>query len=311
MNVQWLEDFIALTDCMNFSKAADRRNVTQPAFSRRIKSLEEAIGADLIDRSSHRLEITEAGQIVLAAAKEIDNRLKRALREIEDAHSVASSLTFASTHALSFNFFPNWFKALPSPASSAPVHLLADNMRACERMMSDGRAQFLLCHAHPAMEIMLPEMSYKAVELAKDEIIPVSACGTDRRPVHDLGTAGTHEVPVLSFDEKSGLGRILKSTLAERLSVVKLKHAFSSHLAVALKALAMDGKGVAWVPRSLVEDEIDKGLLTLAGSEDWGVKVSIVLMRPRQRQSSLAEEFWDLAISGHEGSRLRFALERW
>lgn len=306
MNIQWLEDFIALADCMNFSKAAERRNITQPAFSRRIKSLEEAIGADLIDRSSHRLELTEAGQLVLAAAAEIDSRLKRVLREVEEAQSVASSLTFASTHALSFSFFPNWFKALPSPASSAPVHLLADNMRACERMMSEGRAQFLLCHAHPAMEIMLPETSFRAVVLAEDEIIAVSKSGVDGLPIHSLEAAATQETPLLAFDEKSGIGRILKSTLTERLSAVKLKPAFSSHLAAALKALAADGKGIAWAPRSLVQDELDSGVLAPAGGEEWGVKVSVVLMRANHRQSNLAEEFWRLASMDRDQSyRLR------
>lgn len=295
MNLQWLEDFIALADCMNFSKAAERRNVTQPAFSRRIRSLEEAVGADLIDRSSHRLELTEAGNLVFAAAIDIDSRLKRVFREVEDAQAVASSLTFASTHALSFNFFPNWFKALPSPASSAPVHLLADNMRACERMMSEGRAQFLLCHLHPAMDVLLPQVSFASVELAKDEIVPVSKRGEDGLPIHTLEAASTQETPFLSFDETSGIGRILKSALAERLGTIKLKPAFSSHLAAALKALAVDGKGIAWAPRSLVKEEIESGLLTLAGGEEWGVKVSIVLIRPRHRQSVLAEQFWHLA----------------
>lgn len=302
MNLQWLEDFIALADCMNFSKAAERRNVTQPAFSRRIRSLEEAVGADLIDRSSHRLELTEAGHLVLTAATEIDNRLRRVYREVEEAKSVASSLTFASTHALSFNFFPNWFKALPSPASSAPVHLLADNMRACERMMSEGRAQFLLCHSHPAMEMLLPEMSFRTVELAKDEIIPVARRGADGRPVYDLKDAARQETPLLSFDEKSGIGRILNSTLRAQLNTVQLKPAFSSHLAVALKALALDGKGIAWAPRSLVQDEINAGILTFAGGKEWSVKVSIILIRARQRQSAIAEEFWRLAAMGKETS---------
>ena len=301
MNVQWLEDLIVLADCLNFSKAAEKRNVTQPAFSRRIKSLEEAVGADLIDRSSHRLELTEAGQLILAAALDIDNRLKRVYREIEQLKLVESSLTFASTHALSFSFFPAWFKALPSPASSAPVHLLADNMKACERMISDGRAQFLLCHAHPTMEIMLPEMSIKTVEIAKDELVPVAKADGQGDPVFDLASAALEDTPLLSFDDRSGIGRILRSALGGRLTELKLRPAFSSHLAVALKALAADGEGIAWAPRSLVQDELNSGVLALAGGEDWRVDVSIVLIRSRDRQPALAEQFWTLATRERNG----------
>lgn len=294
MNVQWLEDLIALAECLNFSRAAEKRNVTQPAFSRRIKSLEDATGADLIDRSSHRLELTAAGVAVLAAAKDIDARLKRLDRELEQVRTVASALTFASTHALSFSFFPNWFKALPSTASSVPVHLLADNMRACERMMSEGRAQFLLCHSHPSMEIMLPDISFRTAELAKDRIVPI-AKSENGLPLYRLEDAAEKEVPLLSFDERSGIGRILFTAFRDRLSELKLRPAFSSHLAVALKALAADGKGIAWAPLSLIDEELRNGTLAIAGGSEWSVEVSVILLRPRERQSELAEQFWHLA----------------
>ncbi|MGR9235230.1 LysR substrate-binding domain-containing protein [Rhizobium leguminosarum] len=84
--------------------------------------------------------------------------------------------------------------------------------------------------------------------------------------------------------------------LDERMRKVRLRSAFSSHLAVALKALAVDGKGIAWASRSLVEDELQSGALCLAGGEEWRVTVSVVLVRSRERQSPLAEQFWSLGI---------------
>ena len=50
MNLSWLEDFLVLSASGNFSRAADERHMTQPAFSRRIRALEEWLGADLFDR---------------------------------------------------------------------------------------------------------------------------------------------------------------------------------------------------------------------------------------------------------------------
>lgn len=44
MDVKWLEDFISLQRLGNFSAAARARNVTQPAFSRRIRALEMWLG---------------------------------------------------------------------------------------------------------------------------------------------------------------------------------------------------------------------------------------------------------------------------
>ena len=47
MELVWLEDFLALAEALNFSRAAEARHVTQPAFSRRIRALEGWIGAAL------------------------------------------------------------------------------------------------------------------------------------------------------------------------------------------------------------------------------------------------------------------------
>ncbi|KAB1898868.1 LysR family transcriptional regulator, partial [Micromonospora sp. AMSO1212t] len=50
LELTWLEDFIALAGTRSFSQAAEKRFVTQPAFSRRIRSLEDALGLTLVNR---------------------------------------------------------------------------------------------------------------------------------------------------------------------------------------------------------------------------------------------------------------------
>ena len=50
MDLKWIEDFLYLSQYGSFAKAAKARNVTQPAFGRRIKLLEEWLGADLVNR---------------------------------------------------------------------------------------------------------------------------------------------------------------------------------------------------------------------------------------------------------------------
>ena len=53
MDTKWLEDFISLAETRSFSRSAQLRHVTQPAFSRRIQALEAWAGIDLVDRSSY------------------------------------------------------------------------------------------------------------------------------------------------------------------------------------------------------------------------------------------------------------------
>ena len=71
MNTQWLEVCISLADTRSFSRSAQLRHVTQPAFSRRIKSLEAWTGFALVDRSSYPTRLTPAGTTFYAQALDI------------------------------------------------------------------------------------------------------------------------------------------------------------------------------------------------------------------------------------------------
>ena len=62
METKWLEDFVSLAETCSFSRSAQLRHVTQPAFSRRIQALEAWAGCQLVDRSSYPTRLTPAGQ---------------------------------------------------------------------------------------------------------------------------------------------------------------------------------------------------------------------------------------------------------
>src|SRR6476620_9219891 len=121
MNLIWLEDFVALAVTGNFSRAADDRHSSQPAFSRRIRALEEWIGADLFDRSSQPAMLTEVGEWFAGIARELHARGARSpddAKRIAEASSV--TLSIASTHALSFTFLPLWLLGLESHTTLGP-----------------------------------------------------------------------------------------------------------------------------------------------------------------------------------------------
>lgn len=63
MNTKWMEDFLCLADTRSFSRSARVRHASQPAFSRRIQSLERWLGTTLVDRSSTPLALTSAGHL--------------------------------------------------------------------------------------------------------------------------------------------------------------------------------------------------------------------------------------------------------
>ncbi|HEV7436049.1 MAG TPA: LysR substrate-binding domain-containing protein [Pseudorhizobium sp.] len=297
MDTTWLLDLQILAKTLNFSRAAELRNITQPAFGRRVRSLEAWCGATLVDRSSHRLALTEAGKVMVDAADDVLLRLERAKHELQQVRSATATLTVASTHALSYTFFPGWIQRLGAVASTTPVRLLSDNMNECERLMHEGEAQFLLCHHHPGTPTRLAEREFAKVVLAHELLVPVSRCEPEGRAVHRLPGSALHPVPWLMFEETSGLGRILASSLSRRSKGLHLRNVFSSHLAMVLKALALEGKGVAWIPEGLAADELSAGGgLAVAGSMEWAVPVQVALFRALRPLPDMAERFWQLAV---------------
>ncbi len=62
MEIRWLQDFLAVAETGNFTRAAALRNTSQAAFSRRIQQLEAWIGVALIDRSILPTQLTPEGE---------------------------------------------------------------------------------------------------------------------------------------------------------------------------------------------------------------------------------------------------------
>ncbi len=71
MNTTQLECFLAVADCLNFSKAAERLRLTQPAVSHQIKSLEDELEVELFNRSSKSVRLTREGHMFLQYAGDI------------------------------------------------------------------------------------------------------------------------------------------------------------------------------------------------------------------------------------------------
>jgi DNA-binding transcriptional LysR family regulator len=298
VELAWLEDFLALVDCANFSRAAERRHVTQPAFSRRVRSLEAWVGTALFDRRTHAVALTPAGERFRPVAEETLRRLYLGREEVrEAARASADTLRFASTHALSLTFFPNWLRGLEAQIpGGAALRLIVDNMAACERIMLLGHAQFLLCHHHPSATTALDHDQFRSLHLGDDVLIPVSAPmqGSGSNPRHQLPGSAAAPLPHLAYSPESGMGRIVTAVRSVAGRPAWLEPAFTSHVAMVLAMMARDGRGVAWSPKSLIVDDLATGRLVRAGSEVWDIAIEIRLFRPRARQSPAAEKFWSI-----------------
>ena len=78
IELRHLRAFVAVAEELNFGRAATRLFVSQPALSRQIRGLERLVGCDLLRRTTHRVELTLAGDALL-------DRARRLLSDLDDA----------------------------------------------------------------------------------------------------------------------------------------------------------------------------------------------------------------------------------
>jgi len=299
MNLSWLDDYLALAESGNFSRAAEQRHMTQPAFSRRIRALEEWLGVALFDRGSHPVTLTETGQWFGSVAREILNRVERIpdeARAVADASS--ATLRFAATHALSLTFLPTWLRRLEARTPIGPIQLMSDVAANCEALMQQGRVQFLLCHVHREAPGKLDPVAFRSVRVGTDRLLPVSVPARGGQPRHALDDARKGRVPLLAYSQESGLGRVVRALRGEALEAARSETVFTAHLATLLKSMALEGRGVAWLPQTLIEDELRDGRLVPAGTDRWAIAVEIRLFRRAAAESVTAEAFWHAAQQG-------------
>jgi LysR family transcriptional regulator, hypochlorite-specific transcription factor HypT len=300
MNLSWLEDFQALAESGNFSRAAEQRHMTQPAFGRRIKALEEWLGTPLFDRSGHPVTLTEPGEWLRGTAEQLLRRVERLPDEARAvADGSASTLRFAATHALSLNFLPAWLRGLERRIAIGPIQLVSDVAAHCEAQLQHGRVQFLLCHGHERAPSGLDPASFVSCEIGGDELLPVCAPDAQRRPRFDLDAAPRRgaraALPMLAYSAESGLGRALRSLHGAALEAPGREVVFTAHLATVLRSLALEGRGLAFLPASLVREDLAGGRLVAAGGARWTIALSVRLYRPRAALSAVAEKFWAAA----------------
>ncbi len=300
MNLSWLEDFLALAATGNFSRAAQERHMTQPAFSRRVRALEEWLGAELFDRSSQPARLTAAGEWLRPQAEDLLARVARLPGEARAfAEAGAATLRIAATHALSFTFVPGWLQALEPHAGRGPVRLVSDVLQRCEALLAQRQVQFVIAHAPPAGG-ELDAAGVPSLVVGADVLLPVHKSGSDS---NFPKLESDPNFPLLQFSDESGLGRIVRQALGAELAASGVRPVFTAHLASVLKTMALEGRGLAWLPESIIREELAAGRLRVAGPAHWRLPVEIRVYRDAAPMGAHAEAFWEAAraLSGPRG----------
>ena len=299
MDTKWLEDFVSLAETRSFSRSAQLRHVTQPAFSRRIQALEAWTGIDLVDRSSYPTRLTPAGETFHAQALEILGALQ-ATRNMMRSHQQAGQdmVEIAVPHTLAFTFFPHWLMDLRQRFPDLKSRLTALNVHDAVLRLTEGGCDLLIAYHHAAQPLQLSSDRYEMLTLGRETLAPYAKADADGQPMFRLpGRLGVR-VPFLSYASGAYMARLVEVILKEAPQPAALDPIYETDMAEGLKAMALEGHGLAFLPVSSVGKELKARRLVPAapsGSFELTMEVRIYRERPEvaRHAKPAAQAVWD------------------
>lgn len=288
METKWLEDFVSLAETRSFSRSAQLRHVTQPAFSRRIQSLEAWAGSDLVDRSSYPTRLTPAGETLYDQSLEILQALQSTRAMLRSHRSSAHDVVeFAVPHTLAFTFFPAWVSDLRDKFGPIKSRLIALNVHDAVLRLVEGSCDLLIAYHHSTHPFQLDPSRYEMVSLGEEVMAPYSKPGPDGAPVYRLPGRAGQPLPYLGYAPGAYLGQMVDLILKQSSTPIHFDRVYETDMAEGLKAMALEGHGVAFLPYSAVKKELHAKRLVSALAPDMpGLQITMDVRAYRERPAS-------------------------
>ncbi len=300
METKWLEDFVSLAETRSFSRSAQLRHVTQPAFSRRIQALEGWAGTDLVDRSSYPTRLTPAGETLYAQSLEMLQALQSTRAMLRGHHAAGQDvIEFAVPHTLAFTFFPAWVSSLREKFGPLRSRLIALNVHDAVMRLVEGSCDVLIAYHHSSLPFQIAADRYEMVSLGQEVIAPYVRADAEGEPMFTLPGRPGQLLPYLGYAPGAYLGQTVDMILKQSTTPIHLDRVYETDMSEGLKAMALEGHGIAFLPYSAVKRELrSKRLVSAAPPGLTGLEVVLDVRAYREKPSghavpkSTAQALW-------------------
>jgi LysR family transcriptional regulator, hypochlorite-specific transcription factor HypT len=165
-------------------------------------------------------------------------------------------IEFAVPHTLAFTFFPAWVSDLRERFGPIKSRLIALNVHDAVMRLVEGSCDLLIAYHHSAHPFQLDPQRFEMVNLGQEVIAPYSRPLADGTPQFALpGRAGS-PLPYLGYAPGAYLGQMVDLILKQSPAPIHFDRVYETDMAEGLKAMAVEGHGVAFLPHSAVKKEL-------------------------------------------------------
>ncbi|WP_005031812.1 LysR family transcriptional regulator [Holophaga foetida] len=139
MDLERLKYFLAVAECLSFTKAGVRLHLTQAAVSYQVSALEQNLGFKLFKRDTHRVSLTRAGSFLLKEMQEVMAKCEFAIQQARKLESgLIGEITLGYLGGIEKKFIPTFFKRFTHDHPEVTVHFQGYNIPSLMQAMETG-----------------------------------------------------------------------------------------------------------------------------------------------------------------------------
>jgi DNA-binding transcriptional LysR family regulator len=251
MRPEWIEDLLAVLRTGSLKQAAEERHITQTAFSRRIRTIEDYVGITLIDRTRKPAQLRKSLQKQQSKLEKIRLETRDLISELRQSDRRAQKkIAIAAQHTTATFAAPALIQRIVE-GSNAEVTLHSANRDECFFLLATNQADLALIYRHRNETTLLAEHFTEECYFPDETLIPVF--GEKHRALLD-SCYKQKELPIVTYPKDIFLGGVTDSEILMPLrDHFNIKVKVTTGLTHALAQLALEGIGIAWVPESVAK----------------------------------------------------------
>jgi len=209
-------------------------------------------------------------------------------------------IEFAVPHSLAFTFFPAWVTSLREKFGPIKSRLIALNVHDAVMRLVEGSCDLLIAYHHDSQPFQLDADRYEMISLGQEVLAPFVKADADGTPLFRLPGRAGQPLPYLGYAPGAYLGRVVDLILKQSSTAIHLDRVYETDMAEGLKAMALEGHGIAFLPFSAVKKELRAKKLVGAGEGlEMTMDVRVYRERPTGKDAakSPAQALWQFLES--------------
>lgn len=285
LDTKWLEDFLMLAETQHFSRAAEARHITQPAFGRHIRALEKAVGHSLIDRTTTPVSLTPAGRQFRTIARNMVSQMEEGVRALNGIERpLPNPIRIATPHSLSS---PTLLDLTEFITIEHDLHFSIDILRVdfAVESLTQSNCDFLL--GFEVLSLLQPP--FQNLCIGHGDFLLVSIPDESGSALYNPLES---KCPILRYSAESYSARLIEQ-YHPQLEALNTYPVFESSMCQLHKDMALRGKGLAWLPDTMIRQELDSGKLVAIAPEHYRLPYQIRLYRNSAPLRQDAQRLWD------------------